>query len=598
MQFNRGFFSSIVFLTASLFAQTPNTIPHELTDFYKNLQEGFSTLEAGLSNRVEESSIADRFLKTLVSRQLKVESENKSKFTELFITPELKEKISSLIKKESPNNTKITVELLSEILKDSSHQFSNEEKVKLSALILVHEEKNLLGINEQEKAVESILKRYEKDPFFKDVVKSENKGIDRLTDLIGRALAHPESLDTLLNPVKEQIFESEKRKLTNLSSLTPLPKFSEALNNLESLQKKPEMPNSGSIKLGNHPISSSDQNGRLAPRSYAMGGQGGIPMGSVTPTPDVQDTPELKTCVEHVRQKRFNVELALPGALCASTPIAKDPALTKKSFSKNLKETCEVDLASATHCAEGIGNLNGRIITTKIGGVNVQARIVHYGAVDPYHGPSVENGNPDLLTLKIEIPCLEASKLEIARVPSPEEIQNLARKDSIPLVLQQNTAINASQEGNNQATIAATGVFERNLNQEMGNFLRFNTKSRFNNSSGMDLGRLSRSPGLVFDSNRIKSGDSGGAALSCKFDEDKKVKDVLYVGAISHITVRGDQDEGKEGGVASGKSLLALSRKAWGDERLATSRESNRSNLNNADSSSLTSILTRENDHN
>ena len=41
------------------------------------------------------------------------------------------------------------------------------------------------------------------------------------------------------------------------------------------------------------------------------------------------------------------------------------------------------------------------------------------------------------------------------------------------------------------------------------------------------------------------------------------------MGAISHIDVRGDQDEGKEGGIASGQSLLNLSHRVWGNPEFA-----------------------------
>ena len=226
-------------------------------------------------------------------------------------------------------------------------------------------------------------------------------------------------------------------------------------------------------------------------------------------------------------------------------------------------------LASAVHCVEGKGNLKGRTIGTHIGGLSVKALVTNIGSLDQNRGQSVQNGNPDLMIMTVEIPCQAAVDLNVARVPAPEEIAEMSRRDSMPLVLQQNSTINASIQGNNQATIAATGSFEKSMEGELGNFIRFNTKTRLNDTSGFDVGPISRTSGLTLDSNRIKSGDSGGAALSCKFDDNNKVKDVLFMGAISHITVRGDSDEGKEGGIASGKSLLNLSRAIWGDERMA-----------------------------
>ncbi|MFM8312808.1 MAG: hypothetical protein ACKOA8_00825, partial [Deltaproteobacteria bacterium] len=274
---------------------------------------------------------------------------------------------------------------------------------------------------------------------------------------------------------------------------------------------------------------------------------------------------------------RFNVELQLPGALCASTPIAKDPKELSKSFQKKqtTQELCSVNLASARHCFEGIGNVKGSLIGAKIGERSVGVMVSQVGSADQSFGPSVQNGNPDLVVMTVEMPCSQAAQLDIARVPSPEEIKALFQNDSIPLVMQQNSAINASEEGGNRATIAATGSVD-------GNFIRFNSKSRFNGTSGQDVGPLSSSAGLVFDSNRIKSGDSGGSGLTCKL-KDGKVEEVLYLGAISHIDVRKDRDEGKLGGVASGQSLLNLSRRFWGDERSLASRGGQTRPSNNPD---------------
>lgn len=564
---------AVIFCSLKLPATPQPKIPHELKDFYQKLEQRIDSLEQDLFGPGhQEQSLAHKFLISLINQQLTLQSNIKNKNKEVILTPNLKDKIKSLLK--SKQDSQITLDLLSNLLKDSSSEFSDEEKIKLAALILVHGEKNLNGITEQESAIENVIKKYETDPILKTEVKPEQKGLDRLTSLISKALLEPEFLDTLLNPIKEQVFDSEKQTFSSLNPLTPVPNFKDTMTNLQSFRGQTQVPDSSSINLGNHPVSPENGSGTLAPRSSAMGALGGIPLGSVTPTPDVQDTPELKACVDYIRQKRFNVELGLPGALCASTPIARDPNQTFKSFRKNISGRCEVDLASATHCTAGMGDLRGRPITAKIGGENIRAQIIKGGSVEPIHGSPVQDGNPDLMVLKVELPCAQALKLEIARIPAPEEVNELTRKESLPLVLQQNSSVNVSQQGGNQATIAGTGSFERQINGGLGNFIRFNTKSSFNKSSGYDVGRLSSSPGIVLDSNRIKSGDSGGAAMTCKFEDDKKVKEILYVGAISHITVRGDYDEGKEGGIASGQSLLSLSRSAWGDERLANNRGS------------------------
>jgi len=576
MLFRAFLLTGIIFVSFKTVAEPQAKVPHELREFYNKLENQLGDLEGGLTAPEQrETSLAHKFLVTVLNQLFSSQSKTKKSSDELVLTKALKKKVESLLRKNSESI--ITLETIAEVIKEFSNEFSDEEKIDLAALIMVDGEKSLIQTKDQEVAIKSLIQKYESDPVLKSETSDEEKGFKRLTTLINKALIRPESLDSLLTPLKEQVFEKEKNAFSMLNPLTQIPSFKDAITNLNNLKSQNESSQSNSINLGNHPISGKNQLGRTAPRNFLSGNKETTEI-NATPTPDVQDTPELKACVDHSRQKRFNVELGLPGSLCASTPIARDPEVTKKGFTKNSKGFCEVDLASATHCAVGAGKLSERIITAKVGGKSVKARIIRSGTVDELNGAPFQNGNPDLMVFKVELPCSAASQLEIARIPSPEEVHELFRTETLPIVLQQNSMINASAQGNNQATIAGTGMFERTANGGVGNFLKFNTNSRFNKSSGLDSGPISRFSGLVFDSNRIKEGDSGGAALTCKFDDNKKVKEVLFLGAISHIIIRGDYDEGKEGGIASGASLLSLSRTAWGDERVAKNRGSVLSN--------------------
>jgi hypothetical protein len=299
-------------------------------------------------------------------------------------------------------------------------------------------------------------------------------------------------------------------------------------------------------------------------RFHSNGGNS-VNSGVFSPVPQVQDTEELNKCTQEIRQKRFNVELQLPGSLCASTPISKEPQKTLEAFRKNPQGVCQVELASALHCVEGKGNLAGTTIFTNMGNLATPTRILQVGSADELRGPSVQNGNPDLILISVEVPCASAMRLNVARIPTPQEIREMSEKDSLPIVMQQNSILNASQGGDNRATIAATGRFDQTENGNLGNYIRFNSNSAFNSSSPLGSS-------LALDSSRIKSGDSGGAALSCKIDDDRKVKDVVYMGAISHILVRGDREEGKQGGIASGQSLLNLSERFYGRSQEGTAR--------------------------
>jgi len=587
MTFRNLILVATIAFSLSLPAETkPSKVPHQLAAFYESLERRFKDLEEGLTMNQKENSISDRFLKSVFLHFNKNrELEGKKDLSELSLSPELKSKLISLIENTSDSKTKlnkneITFDDISKILSDKSEHLTDKEKRTLAAILLVHLQKKLAHEANDNNAIESLILEFQKDPILKPLASTEKpmtKGLDLLADMIGKGLGNPESLSQFFNPLKEQIFISEKEKLPELSKVL-VPSFSETLSNLRSLQ--PVQPDFSPIGngLALNPFQGGGKQGSCNSQGrFGVPRQGTGFSGERGRTPETNDTPELKACVQAVRQKRFNVELQLPGALCASTAIAKDPQKTLLSFN-NSRGQCQVNLATALHCIEGQGSLIGRSIRANIDGP-ISAQVTHVGTSDRIIGQSVENGNSDLVVLTVEVPCTRAKSLHLARVPSPEEVFELQRIESLPLVLQQNATINASQQGDNQATIAATGSFQT-TQAGLGNFIRFNSNSKFNSSSGKDRGPLSGSSGLVLNSDRIKSGDSGGAALSCNFDDDKKVKEILYLGAISHITVRGDSDEGKEGGIASGQSLLNLSRSFWGNEKNGVQRLSSNSTNN------------------
>lgn len=559
----------VLFWGVSLFAQNPPALPNDVKDFYLKLNDRFQGLIQNLQTP-DEISLTSKLLKSLLTSFHKKELSKNAQLKELDLTLEIKNKLFSLLKKdikELKETDPITLEKLElaieksgRLPKDDPNKISEEEKVKIIGLILTHAEKSITGQKETEAAIEGLIKKFQEDPLFEETKKSDKKGLDLLSELIQRGIANPEKLEALLGPIQQQIFTFEKSKLSPIQQAN-IPSFTEALSNINRLfPQAPDFPGRGLAlnpyrgETGANPLISGGRFG--VPRG------GSIPIGMTSPTPRVQDTPDLKICTDEIRSKKFNVELQLGNSLCASTPIAKDPKKTLENFRRDPKAQCEVNLASALHCIEGKVGLVGRTIMTNMGNLATPAKVVQIGSADRISGPSVQNGNPDLIVLSVEVPCESALRLQVARVPSPDEIQELAGQDTFPIVMQQNSTINASIQGSNKATIAASGRFDTDSNGNLGNYIRFNSNSRFNSSSGLDVGPQLSSKGLSFDSKRINSGDSGGAALTCKFKKDDKstIEDILFVGAISHINVTHNQDEGKEGGIASGNSLLNLSR--------------------------------------
>ena len=560
-------FVLLFFISVQSVIASESKIPHELQGFYEKLIERFKSLEHGLVNSNQEVSLATRFLNSLVTHFKQHELGKSKELKTLDTLPELKAKLLSLKKKTASQETKsIDIELLSEILKDSMSKLSEKEKIQLSSLLLTEMEKQTSGAKETTEAMESLIAKYQKDPLLEETKKSEKKGIELLSEIVSIGLANPESIGSLFSPIKEAIFDSEKATLPSTIQAN-VPSFAEVSSFLETLSSQPFSPPSPNGMALNPYLG-----GNFAGSKFGSAGQFRSPrlnLGSQSPTPLANDTTDLKACTDEIKKKRFNVELHLPGALCASTAISKSPEQTMKSFRSNGKGQCQVDLASALHCVEGKQGLLGNTIQANIGNLSTPSKVIGVGSVDNLTGRSIQGGNADFIILTVEVPCEAALRLQVARIPSPQEIAELARGESIPIVMQQNSTINASQQGINQATIAATGSFDRREDGTLGNFIRFNSNSRFNRTSGLDVGPRPSSSSLAFDSNRIKSGDSGGAALTCKFGSAKNIEDILYMGAISHIDVRGDQDEGKEGGIASGQSLLNLSHRVWGNPEFA-----------------------------
>lgn len=251
----------------------------------------------------------------------------------------------------------------------------------------------------------------------------------------------------------------------------------------------------------------------------------------------VNNSDLLQACVAHVRQNPVNVPIVLPGALCASAPIAEDPVEAHNQIlARADSDACTIPLGTATHCTSGTV-ARGSSIQLVVDGKRVRASITNVGRVADGNKAFAGSG-ADLSLMTVSLPCSQAKKLNFARVPTLGEIQTLKQR-STPLVLQQNHMINADIRGRNQATIAGEGRWG-------GHFIQFNTASSLN----------SRGSG---DSSRIRSGDSGGAGLTCQARPDGKSLDTLYLGAISYIVVTGGANEGQIGGVASGRSLEGLS---------------------------------------
>ena len=119
------------------------------------------------------------------------------------------------------------------------------------------------------------------------------------------------------------------------------------------------------------------------------------------------------------------------------------------------------------------------------------------------------------------------------------------------MVLFQNTKLNVDRGGNNKGVIASRGKFNTSEN-----FIRFNADSALNQGGLTADGFL--------DSNVIQSGDSGGLGATCSF-QGKEPKELLYLGAVSHVDVF-KRGTGSVGGVSSGKSLLNLSKALYPEE--------------------------------
>jgi len=596
MFFRVIFLLGISFVSLGSFAQNTQKIPNELREFYDKLNNNFKTLEEGITNSVLEASMDTKFLKAVLNHFQKYEFGKKNQvLTILDMTPELKSKLLSLVKnKEQISDQNLTIEQLEQILNESAGKLTQEEKIKLASLILVQLEKQATGEKETAKAIESLIQKYQKDPSLEETKKSDKKGLALLTDIINKGLSNPESLDTLFNPIKENFFALEKAELPKLLQ-QQVPNFSEVSSILKELSLPLRSPffSNGMALI---PYQGESFGGSNMPRAgFRSPFRGGVNLGVPFSTPVAKDTPELRACTEEIRKKRFNVELHLPGALCASTAIAKNPEQEMKQFRANPNGVCQVNLASALHCVEGKGNLKGSTIITKMGNASTPAKVIGIGSADEIKGRSVENGNPDLITISVEVPCESAMRLQIARIPSPQEIAEFSRKDNIPIVMQQNSTINAYQDGHNGATIGASGKFAQDENGRLSNFIRFNAnfgrESKVNHKSS--LLSNARGESFIFDSDKIKSGDSGGSALSCALDDNQKVKEILYMGAISHVDLTGDSNEGKTGGIASGQSLLNLSQRVWNPQEASGKRfaDVQRSEFRNA-SKQNTSLVT------
>ncbi len=595
---------ALSFITRTL---TAGEIPHEKREFLEKLSGSMQSIEDDFVGNKSQTSRSGKLLQTLLKSLLKEKLVKKEDvLLSLDNFKELKEKLLKLKKEDSAKD--ITIGDITTMLKDDFAGIAENEKDevrnKLIALILAEMKqkkngdvsinskikevvldylksakqlepnkvialsedlKKELGFDGKSKAEdfypENIIKKIEEKG-----LSSPKAGLDLLSNLVNDSLDKVESLDNALAPIYKGIYESMIEIAPNKFAIPD--SFQTATDMINSIRnEKIQEPPLGNNKLNLVPIQNHGREQGIisgnafggnrfsgGTRRFGQGG-GSVSGASSGKIPGINDTEELKACLDASKKQRFNVELKLPGALCASTAISVNPKSELKSFSeKQPGEQCTVNFATAVHCLEGM-RLNGRTIGTRISGKNVNARVLQSGSIDGSAQKAVQNGNPDLAILVASLPCEDARSIHFAKIPTASELAELKERENIPLVMQQNSEINASINGENAATIAAQGSFEKLSDGSLGNFLRFNSNSRFNNKSG-----------ITGDSSRIRQGDSGGTALTCKVSSNNEVLDYLYLGAISHIDVRGDNFEGTVGGVASGQSLANLSRVMRADD--------------------------------
>ena len=590
---------------------------NELIPFTEKLDGIFETLENSLELSLKESprsTSLDIYLKAVLNA-LSRTSNGKEAFTLKALG--IDSKVIQVIGESTHRDPEVVnlFDLMS-VIKKSPTRFSTDEKAMLLGTVLLHinggaskkaapeiifdllDSQSLIDgdrvLDMSSESLEKVgIKPDEKTftPKTLQLALRQNDSIlgsapmakTLLTDIIKNMALDPELLDLSLRPIKQQFYRAALKEVNKFGIHPPStfeaaqdlvehlrarraiefenrlanPEFSKPFSGvtpIEEIEKHqcpqrgivipPAIENTQNEKRGRRRSNQNSQNSNENRRGQRTRGD------FQTPEAEIIAPEKLQACLNVIKKKRYNVELTLPGSLCASTPVSSDPDEELRQMNqKSESEFCDINLITAVHCVNSV-QLRGRRIDVKIGGQHEAAIVNFVGRIDPAGGPPVRDGNPDMALMQVRTPCGVAKKLNFARVPTRTQIEKLS-EEVVPLVLQQNSDINASANGNNRATIAATGRFQfsrspNSAKRKMGNFIHFNTNVGLNQSVR----------GL--DSSFVQSGDSGGAALTCS-EKDSQL-DVLYLGAISFVIERDGQREGRLGGIASGRSLLGLSR--------------------------------------
>lgn len=570
-------------LTVPILAEN---IPNEKKDYVEKLSNAFSAFDSAKSKGMLKTLLESLFKEKIVKKEDVISS--------LDNFEELKKKILKL--KKEDKNGQITFGDLEKIVESNFEGMKEEEKRAVENQLLALLLTEMKGTHQAGASIQDRLKDVVRD-YLKTIAEFEpNKPLKLSEELkkelgLSEASKYEEFLPENISKLIEQKGLSPKASMDLLSNIlntmpekdveVPQVALAPIYKNLydSMIQVEPKksiLPDNfiNAIDMIKNfrkaQIQRAIENGQvntypnlilrdlIGKDKFNGGGQASLNdfIGSKAAPATVEVTEDLKTCLAAVKQKRFNVELRIQNSRCASTPVSINPSVELENIKTKKNGFCKVKLATASHCIEGY-SLNNSIIQTKIGRKFVNARVIKSETVDLLEGEPVAGSNPDLATIEANFLCSDAAQLNFARIPTKAELATLMGKDSIPLVMQQNSEINANIDGDNGATIGGTGSLRKEKGS-IGNFLRFNTNSDINKKSG-----------IRGDSRRIRPGDSGGSALTCKMSSDSQVMDYLYLGAISHIDVRNDQYAGMVGGVASGRSLEKLSSQMHGDLEMA-----------------------------
>jgi len=563
--------------------------------FLQKWSDSQTAFQDAFTDKATSRSAADRFLRALVSSTAPT-----GKFEELSLIPGLKSSLLSLINEghdeKTPPKTEVSFEDLQKLLSEKPEKLSNEIKKQLASLVMVHLQKNNGGSETDKEALKELVVDYLKvtaqlspneiiplseswkkqlgikDEEAKEMtaeklaalvqekgIPSEKEGLEMFSSLLDKSLANPEGLGVAFQPVAKQLFNSifvqaDRNVKAELSNGKPSDRAGAQQIAQDRLDQQRQKEAENAHREGGSSGEQARQPRQGGGGGFNNSGGGGAQAGQAGPGGSIPQSipgnnPQMKSCIDLARKTELNVPIRIPGGECASTAVSSNPTADQEAFSsaaeKDISSKVTITLSTALHCVEGLRNLSGEKIRISIKGQSVIGKVV--ADVNPdgvAKGKAVANGNADMAVLKLEILARDAKKLSLARVPSEGEISKLFDKE-IPVALYQNTKINVDKNGPNKGVLAATGAMERG-----SNFLKFNAINDLNQSNN-------------FDEQIIKPGDSGGTAVACKYDEENKAKELIYLGAVSHVNVF-QRGTGLVGGVSSGNSLANLSNRIRG----------------------------------